>query len=84
MRLARKEHEAASEAMRQLTKKGKGGRNPLPEDNELYMRLATVKDTLEWAYPRLIKTTAKGHERLSELMGYKHYVMGPTFTLLHP
>ena len=56
----------------------------MPEDNELYMRLATVKDTLEWAYPRLIKTTAKGHERLSELMGYKHYVMGPTFTLLHP
>lgn len=78
----RKEYKTVCQAMRDLMKKG--GRTPLPQDEGLYCRLAAVKKTLEWVYPRLIKTTAKGHDRLSELAGYRHYVMGPTHAELYP
>lgn len=80
----RQEHEAACAAMKKLEKKGKRGM-PLPQDTQSYMRLAAIKNTLEWVYPRLIKTTARGHaKRMNELMGHKHYVIGPTKAELYP
>lgn len=69
--------------MKKLEKKGSGHRIPLEGDMELYMRLSAIKNTLEWIYPRLIKTTAKGHERLDEI-SRKHVLMGPTFAELYP
>lgn len=78
----REEYKAVTRAMRDLASKGKHG--PLAADEELYCRLAAIKNTLEWVYPRLIKTKAKGHERLNELMGYRHFAMGPTHAALYP
>jgi hypothetical protein len=80
-----KEYKKVCEAMRDLVKKGgRHNRAPLPDDLELYGRLEAVKKTLEWVQPRLIKTTAKGNDRLNELNGHRHYVMGPTHALLYP
>jgi hypothetical protein len=81
--LVRKEYKAVCQAMKDLAKKG-SGKTPLPKDEEQYCRLATIKNTLEWVHPKLIKTTAKGHERLKELMGHRHYAMGPTHAELYP
>lgn len=78
----RNEYNKVCRAMRKLARKGGG--KPLPQDDELYCRLAAVKKTLEWVYPRLIKTSAKGHARLNELMGHRHYAMGPTHAELYP
>jgi len=62
----------------------------LPQNETLYLRLASIKDTLEWAYPRLIKTKRVSRDRVENanargliLMGYKHLVFGPTTALLH-
>jgi hypothetical protein len=82
-RLVRKEYKSVCAAMRALDKKG-GGHSPLPKDSDLYCRLAVVKNTLEWVHPLLIKTDAKGPDRLNELLGYKHFAMGPTLAVLHP
>jgi hypothetical protein len=80
----RKEYKKVCQAMKDLAKQGSDRRTPLPKDEELYCRLAAIKDTLEWIHPRLIKTTAKGHDRFNELAGHKHYVMGPTHAELYP
>ena len=69
--------------MADSNKKG-GGHTPLPEDSDLYCRLAVVKKTLEWVHPVLIKTTAKGANRFNELMGHRHYACGPTHAVLYP
>lgn len=82
-KLIRAEHRKVCHAMKDLIKKG-GGHTPLPQDDDLYGRLAVVKRTLEWVHPLLIKTTAKGPDRLNELMGHKHYVSGPTHAVLYP
>jgi hypothetical protein len=79
----KKEYDAANKAMEDLMTKG-GGRWPLEKDNELYMRLATIKDTLEWVHSDLIETTPDGPGRQIELAGEKHVVMGPTFSTLYP
>lgn len=50
----------------------------------MYGRLAIVKMTLEWVHPLLIKTKAKGPDRLNELMGYRHFANGPTHAVLYP
>lgn len=81
-RMVRHEYKRVCEAMSGLAKKG--GNSPLCQDEELYLRLATIKNTLEWVHPRLIKTCAEGHDRLNELMGHRHYAMGPTHDVLYP
>jgi hypothetical protein len=84
VRAVQKEYKNVCEAMRKLERKGgRHNRGPLPDDDVLYMRLAAIKYTLEWVYPRLISRTAKG-ERLNELISRKHILMGPTFAHLHP
>jgi hypothetical protein len=81
----RAEYKKVCRAMDALMKKGGlRSRMPLPQDQELYLRLGAVKDTLEWVHPRLIKTTAKGHGRFNELVGHRHYAMGPTHAELYP
>jgi len=84
-RAVRKEYKAVCRAMNELLKKG-GSHNPapLPQDNDLYCRLAVVKKTLEWVHPLLIKTAAKGIDRRNELMGHRHYANGPTHAVLYP
>lgn len=79
------EYRKVCQAMDDLLKKG-GPRNrtPLECDESLYLRLDAIKITLEWVYPRLIKTSAKGHGRLNELIGNRHYAMGPTHDTLYP
>jgi len=79
----RKEYKSVCQAMRDLDKKG-GAHSPSPKDSDLYCRLAVVKNTLEWVHPLLIKTEAKGPDRLNELLGNKHIARGPTLAVLHP
>jgi hypothetical protein len=78
----REEYKYVCKVMADLLKKGPDG--PLVKDEALYLRLSCVKNTLEWVHPALIKTAAKGPDRLNELMSSKHYVHGPTFAELHP
>lgn len=78
----RHEYKKVCGAMSDLAKRG--GNSPLSQDEDLYLRLAAIKKTLEWVHPRLIKTTAKGHDRLNELVGHRHYAMGPTHDALYP
>jgi hypothetical protein len=80
----KEEYRKVCEAMENLERKAGHGKEPLPEDRELYMRLVQIKKTLEWAFPRLIRTKSKGADRIVELMGHKHYRMGPTSDLLYP
>jgi hypothetical protein len=82
----RKEHKAVRSKMDELMRDGDaaGHQGPLPKDEELYFRLYSIKQTLEWVYPSLIKTTAKGVERQMELAGYRHYVAGPLHATLYP
>lgn len=82
-RFVRAEHKAVCQAMRELLNKG-DGHSPLPKDTDLYCSLAIVKKTLEWVHPLLIKTTAKGPDRLNELMGHRHYACGATHAVLYP
>ena len=56
-------------------------RRPLPEREHIYMELEIVKRTLEWTEPQLIKTTT---DRVTELAGCRHYVFGPTHSVLFP
>jgi hypothetical protein len=57
----------------------------VPEkDNDLYLRLSAIRNTLEWVHPTLIKTRAKGRGRTSELMLHRHYAAGPTHAELYP
>jgi len=81
--LIRQEYRYVCEEMRKLAAKGGYG-GPLPKDVDLYCRLAAVKKTLEWVHSGLIKTQAKGADRMNELCGCKHYVHGPTFAELYP
>lgn len=84
-RAVRKEYKKVCQAMKDLVKKGgRRNRTPLPKDECVYGHLATVKMTLEWVHPLLIKTTAKGPNRYNELMGHRHYVNGPTHAVLYP
>jgi len=79
----RQEYKNVCQEMSNLVKKG-GGYGPLPQDVDVYCRLAAVMKTLEWVHSGLIETTAKGADRINELCGYKHYVHGPTFAELYP
>jgi hypothetical protein len=79
----RREYKKVCEAMDDLVKKG-AGHTPLPEDSDVYCRLAVVKKTLEWVHSVLIKTTTKGPDRYNELAGHRHHVMGPTHAVLYP
>jgi hypothetical protein len=84
-RSVRKEHKKVCQAMKDMVKKGgRCNRTPLPKDEYMYGRLAIVKMTLEWVHPLLIKTKAKGPDRLNELMGYRHFANGPTHAVLYP
>jgi hypothetical protein len=84
-RPVREEYKKVCQAMEALLKKrGRQNRTPLPQDEELYLRLVTIKKTLEWVHPKLIKTTGKGPDRFVEIAGVRHYVMGPTHDLLYP
>jgi len=77
----RKEYKAVCKKMAELYEEGDG----IPSQEALYMRLYSIRMTLEWVHPALIKTTTKKHaERLTELAGYKHYVFGPLFATLFP
>jgi hypothetical protein len=78
----REEYKYVCKKMADLMKKGSDG--PLPQDSDLYCRLGTVKNTLEWVHPLLIRTKAKGADRLNELISHRHYFLGPTFAELHP
>lgn len=78
-----KEYKKVCEAMDDVLQNG-GGRTPLPEDNDLYCRLAVVKKTLEWVHSMLIPTTTKGRDRSNELMGHRHIAKGPTHAVLYP
>jgi hypothetical protein len=82
-RLVRNEYKYVCKTMHNLDKKG-GGHSPLPSDSDLYCRLEVVKNTLEWVHPLLIRTECKGPGRLNELLGYKHFAMGPTRAVMHP
>jgi hypothetical protein len=79
----REEYKQVCKAMGDLDKKG-GGYSPLPEDSDLYCRLAVVKNTLEWVHPVLVKTTTKGQDRYNELMGHRYLAFGPTHAVLYP
>jgi len=78
----REEYKKVCQAMADLDRKG-GGHTPLPEDSDVYCWLAVVKKTLEWVHPILIKTAAKRADRWDELMGHRHFVIGPTHAVLH-
>jgi hypothetical protein len=79
----RKEYRKACEGMKALEKNNNG--YPLATDEDLYMRLYTIKCTLEWVHPVLIKTSSREHAQNGlELMGHKHYVFGPVHATLHP
>jgi hypothetical protein len=78
----RKEYRKACEGMKALEKKNHG--YPLAKDEELYMRLYTIKYTLEWVHPVLIKTSSRPPQNRLELMGHKHYVFGPVHATLYP
>lgn len=62
-------------------KKGRkaGADGPLPEDENQFFQLHTIKETLEWVHYGLIKTVAKPSDPnyLDELMGHRFYVHGP-------
>lgn len=83
----RDEHRAVRAMMDELMREGEaaGNHGPLPENEQLYTRLYGIKQTLEWVYPSLIKTTARKYaERRTELAGYRHYVAGPLHATLYP
>ena len=81
----RQEHKKVCRAMKDLLKKGgRLNRAPLPGDAYVYGHLATVKMTLEWVHPLLIKTAAKRPDRYNELMGHRHFANGPTHAVLYP
>jgi hypothetical protein len=81
----RKEHKRVCQAMKVLRRRGgRFNRTPLPDDEDLYGRLATVKMTLEWVHPFLIKTMAKGADRINILIGHKHFSFGPVHAVLFP
>ena len=91
-RRIRKEHKAACEAMDILMQEGikAGGRGPLPEEAELYLRLSAVRNTLEWCEPILIKTGEGAPESYRHLFkicrvdGLPAYCRGPVFAELYP
>jgi hypothetical protein len=78
----RKEHKAVRAKMKELVPAGHQG--PLAKDEELYMRLHSIRQTLEWVYPSLIKTTGKGVERQMEMAGHRHYYARPLHATLYP
>ena len=84
--LIRREHKAVIAKMDELMREGEEARypGPLPKNEELYSRLYSTKQTLEWVHPSLIRTTMKGADRLIELAGYRHYVAGPLHATLYP
>jgi len=40
----------------------KGSNGPLPKDDDLYMRLSAIKNTLEWVHPGLVKKQGMSHQ----------------------
>ena len=62
-----------------------GHPGPLPKDHEIYFRLYSIKQTLEWVLPLLIRTPkVEGVDRLTQLTGHRHYVRGPLHATLYP
>jgi len=68
----RREYKRVCQALRELH--GKSG--PSATNHELYMRLATIKNTLEWVNPKLVKPKIAA--------GARHIVAGPTHAELYP
>ena len=81
-RQVRQEYKTVCTEMKRLA--AKNGGTPLAKDSDLYCRLGAVKNTLEWVHPLLIRTVAKGPDRLNELLGYRHYALGPTHAEINP
>ncbi len=82
----RKEHKEVVAKMDELMSEAAkaGWQGPLPKDKHLYFELYSIKITLEWVYPSLIKTSGKGVERQMEMAGKRHYVAGPLHATLYP
>ncbi len=71
----RKEHTAVCE-MHELESraKQKDWQGVLPEDEALYFRLYSIKLTLEWVFPMLIKTPKmEDVNRRTQSMACRHY-----------
>jgi hypothetical protein len=82
----RKEHKAVCAKIDELMQEASeaGWQGPLPKDERLYFDLCGIKLTLEWVLPMLIRTKAIDGDRRTQLMGYRHYVMGPLHATLYP
>lgn len=53
-----------------------------PGESAVALQLMAIKKTLEWTYPRLIRTKGSGRARWRELLEHRHFVVGPTDDLL--
>jgi len=82
----RKEHKDVCAKIAELMREGDeaGCPGPVPEHEELYFRLYSIQITLEWVHPNLIKTVKCDVPRHMQLIGHKHYTMGPLFRTLYP
>jgi hypothetical protein len=68
--------------MKKLEKKGNNG--PLPKDDELYMQLSAIKNTLEWVHPGLVKKRGMSHQEWFDRTSRNHFILGPTFAQVYP
>lgn len=80
-----KEHKKALCEMETLVRaaRAKGLDFPISgsSDYELYCRLSTIKDVLEWVNPSLVRTDPNGRNRIEHLMGDSYYfAAGPVDT----
>ena len=77
----RAEHKKACKEIANLMEKASqaGAPGPLPEDENQYFQLSTIKETLEWVHTDLIETIAKPTDPnyLNELVGHRFYALGP-------
>ncbi len=75
----RKEHKAVCETLGKLMREGEDAGykgQPLPENKQLYFEVETIKLTLEWVYPALVKRAERGT--------YRHLLAGPLHATLYP
>jgi hypothetical protein len=80
-----KQHKAICAKLEELEQKGDdaGCAGPLPSGVSLYLRLHSIKMTLEWVHPQLIRVP-KGVPRHQMLIAHKFYVFGPLAATLYP
>lgn len=81
----RKEHKAITVKLAELEDEGDkaGCQGPLPNKRELYLRLYSIQQTLEWVHPYLVKAP-KGVSHHQMLIGHKFSVFGPLLATLYP